>query len=86
VYRLFGSKLGILTALLDIAAVEYEKREPGLGTYPIHGLRIGVGDDVVRVEPVGRKAVGVVEPRGGSPTRAEGRVDITDGVRRHILL
>jgi hypothetical protein len=71
--------------LLDVVPLEVEKAEPDLGTYTVPSLKIGVGDVAVRVEPVGRNAVGVVRPRGDPSVRAEGRVDVTDGVRKYIL-
>jgi hypothetical protein len=70
---------------LDIVPQEVEKVEQGLGLYKAPGLKIGVGDAAVRVVPVGRNAVGLVGPQGDDGVRAEGRVDITDGVRKYIL-
>jgi hypothetical protein len=71
--------------VLDVVQVEIERAEPDLGAYTIPGLRISVGDSAVQVIPVGRNVVGTVFPPGDAGIRAEGRVDITDGVRRHIL-
>jgi hypothetical protein len=68
--------------VLEILPMEILAVEPGLGSYTVPSLKIGLGDVSVRVVPVGRDAVGVIERDGGI---REGRVDITDGVRRYIL-
>lgn len=88
--RLTGQLRGWLaesdpTGVLDVVPVEMEKAEPGLGTYRVPGLKISLGAASVEVVPVGRNVVGVVGPHGDVGVRAEGRVDITDGVRRYIL-
>jgi hypothetical protein len=67
--------------VLEVIPLEVEKAEPGLGAYTIASLQIGVGRRSVQVDPMGRNAVGLVASR----IPAEGRVDITDGVRRYIL-
>jgi hypothetical protein len=71
--------------LLDVVPLVVERVEPGLGAYSIPSLKIGVGDATVEVVPIGRNALGFVNPSRGEGLRAEGRVDITDGVRKHIL-
>jgi hypothetical protein len=71
--------------LLDVISYDVERWEPGLGSYTIQALTIGVGDTAVKVVPVGRDAVGLVSAQGDAGARAEGRVDITDGVRKYIL-
>jgi hypothetical protein len=71
--------------VLEVVPLHFEKGEPNLGVYQVDGLKIGVGDASVQVVPVGRDVVGLVGPRGDSGVRAEGRVDITDGVRKYIL-
>jgi hypothetical protein len=71
--------------LLDIVPLELEQAEPGLGVYKVPGLKIGVGDAAVQVVPVGRNVVGRVGSGREAGVRAEGRVDITDGVRKYIL-
>jgi hypothetical protein len=71
--------------VLDVVPIEVEKAEPDLGVYRVPGLRIGLGDAAVQVVPVGRNVVGTVGPRGDLGVRAEGRVDITDGIRKSIL-
>src|SRR5262249_38714300 len=71
--------------VLDVAQFEEVRYEPGLGSYPMPVLRIGVGEASVQVVPMGRNAVGLVSPPGQPGVKAEGRVDITDGVRKYIL-
>ncbi|MBV9122251.1 MAG: hypothetical protein JO112_02685 [Planctomycetes bacterium] len=71
--------------VLEIVPMELEKAEPGLGSYRIPGLKINLGEAGVQVVPVGRNVVGIVGPQGEVGVRAEGRVDITDGIRRYLL-
>jgi hypothetical protein len=71
--------------VLDIVPMEIERAEPGLGIFRIPSLKISLGEAAVEVMPVGRYAVGMVGPQGDAGMRAEGRVDITDGIRRYIL-
>jgi hypothetical protein len=71
--------------VLDVIPLEVQKIEPGLGIYTIPALKIGLGDAAVKVDPMGRNAVGIIELPGRPPTRAEGRVDITDDIHRYIL-
>jgi hypothetical protein len=95
--------------VLEVLAFDVQRSEPDLGTYTIPSLKIGLGDASVRVEPVGRNAMGIIGARAGSGlgaagwsgsglgteggvaaqvpvgARAEGRVDLTDGIRRYIL-
>jgi hypothetical protein len=71
--------------VLEVIPIDMEKAEPGLGIYRISGLKISLGDAAVQVVPVARNVVGVVGPQGDVGIRAEGRVDITDGIRRYIL-
>lgn len=71
--------------VLDVLPMETEIAEPGLGVYRVPGLKVSLGDAAVRVVPVGRNVVGLVGPQGDVGGRAEGRVDITDGIRKYIL-
>jgi hypothetical protein len=73
------------TKILDVLPIDTEKAEPGLGLYTIPALKISLGDASVQVLPVGGKVLGFVGPNSDGGMRAEGRVDITDGVRRYIL-
>jgi hypothetical protein len=71
--------------LLDVVPLEVQSIEASLGVYNIPSLKIGVGDSSVQIVPRGRDALGIVGGPGGLGIRAEGRVDITDGVRKYIL-
>jgi hypothetical protein len=71
--------------VLDVYGLELERAETGLGVYLAPGLKIGIGDASVIVEPIGRLAVGLVHPHGEGESPAEGRVDIKAGVRRYII-
>jgi hypothetical protein len=71
--------------VLAVVPMEIEAIESGLGTYTVQSLKISLDDAAVQVVPVGRNVVGIVGPQGDAEVRAEGRVDITDGIRRYIL-
>jgi hypothetical protein len=71
--------------LLMIYDQEYDKLEQGLGMYKISGLNVGLRDSLVKIIPVSRSVVGSVESQGDAGVRAEGRVDISDGMRKYIL-
>jgi hypothetical protein len=71
--------------ILDVVPELIEKREEGLGAYKVRSLEVRLGGATVRVVPVGRNVVGFIGPRGDVGVRAQGRVDITDGVRKYIL-
>ncbi len=88
--RLIGQMRGWLAesdpaGVLEVLPMEVERAEPGLGTYRVQSLKVRLGESAVEVMPVGRNAVGTVAPSGEIAMHAEGRVDITDGVRRYIL-
>ena len=71
--------------VLDVVRTDVERAEPGLGTYQAPSLTISLGEAAVLVVPVGRDVVGIVGSQGDIGIRAEGRVDITDGIRKYIL-
>lgn len=71
--------------VLEVAPLEVEVAEPGLGAYRVAGLKISLGQAAVQVAPVGRNVVGMVGPQGDAGIRAAGRVDVTDGIRKYIL-
>jgi hypothetical protein len=70
---------------LIIERMEVERTEPRLGTYMAPALKISLGDAAVRVVPMGRDVRGSYRNEGGTECRYEGRVDITDGVRKYVL-
>ena len=60
-------------------------REVRFGEYELPSLEIVLGDTEVRVEPRARFNVGrLKDPVSGSEYPVEGRIDITDGVRRYL--
>jgi hypothetical protein len=71
--------------VLDVVPIELRRIEPDLGLYLAPGLKISLNHAAVEVLPVGRNVVGMVGPHGDAGIRADGRVDITDGVRKYIL-
>jgi hypothetical protein len=71
--------------ILDVTPDQAERWEPGLGYCSLPTLTIEVGSDTIRVEPMGRHALGIVELPSGAVLKAEGRVDITAGARKYIL-
>jgi hypothetical protein len=71
--------------VLDVVPIEYRRIEPNLGIYIAPGLKISLNQAVVDVAPVGRNVIVTVGPHGDAGIRAEGRVDITDGIRKYVL-
>ena len=71
--------------ILDVVPLAIERVEPNLGICTVPSLKIGLGAASVEVVPVGRNVVGLIGPHGAAGVRMEGRVDITDGIRRYIL-
>jgi hypothetical protein len=72
--------------LLDLAPLEFEKREQGLGAYRIKGLAIHFGESTVKVVPVGRNVAAHLGPYAEpGHEKAEGRVDITNGAYKYYL-
>jgi hypothetical protein len=71
--------------LLIIERMEIERHEPRLGTYVAPALKISLGDAAVRAVPMGRDVRGSYRNEAGTECRYEGRVDITDGLRKYVL-
>ena len=72
--------------LLDLVPLDFEKREEGLGAYRIPGLAIRFGDNLVKVVPVGRNVLAHLGPYAEpGHEKAEGRVDVTNGVYKYYL-
>jgi hypothetical protein len=68
--------------VLAVVEEEMETNEPDLGPCTAPSLRIGVDNDVVKVLPIARGALGFLGELGRVGTRAEGRVDITNGLKK----
>jgi hypothetical protein len=74
-----------LNERISIQSEWIQRRELGLGTYNVEGLRIEIGDSSVKVEPISRHVVGYVNLPGGGEIRASGRVDIGNGVHEYVV-
>jgi hypothetical protein len=80
--------------LLEIVPYEVQRVEDRLGVYDAPAMKIRLGTDAVDLLPVGRFSIGHLsvhtlrrfqEENGVGETPA-GRVDITDGERKYLLL
>jgi hypothetical protein len=76
--------------LLEILRYDVERVEDRLGIYDAPALKIRLGTDEVDVVPVGRYTIGpipahVIQSRGTDGPMG-GRVDITNGERKYLLL
>jgi hypothetical protein len=61
-------------------------REPSLGGYRVPRLDLNVFGKWIGIIPKARRTVGTaIPPQKSTPERAEGRVDITDELRRYVL-
>src|SRR5690349_5159303 len=68
--------------ILSVVPIPVDRNETGLGSYRAEGFNISLNDDTsVQVIPIARNVAGFLA--GGR--RAEGRVDITNGVEKHSL-
>lgn len=70
--------------VLEVVTVPVNKWEEGMPPYRVEGLEVSLGKTTVHILPVGRNVIGYLEPCGG-PTRAEGRVDISNGGFGYLL-
>jgi hypothetical protein len=72
--------------ILQIQERRFPIREEGIGAYEAQGLAIGLGPRQVRVEPVARNVAGPLSATGViGMSRAYGRVDMTDGLKRYMI-
>lgn len=72
--------------VIKIEESQEEVKEPGLGPYRVPRLNLRAFGKWVGVVPKARRTVGAAKPPQKSvPERAEGRVDITDELRRYVL-
>jgi hypothetical protein len=73
-------------AVIEIKETEEDVNEPGLGRYRVPRLDLRVFGKWVGVIPKARRTVGTAKPpRKSAPEQAQGRVDITDELRRFVL-
>jgi hypothetical protein len=92
VERLFDQLRAWLTesdperTIFEVKTNKQEITEPGLGHYRIPRLDIHAFGKWIGIIPKARKTVGrATPPQTSAPTRAAGRVDITDEIRRYVL-
>jgi hypothetical protein len=72
--------------VIEIEEGEQRIREPGLGNYRVPRLDLRAFGKWIGIIPKARKTVGTATPpQKSAPQRAEGRVDITDELRRYVL-
>jgi len=72
--------------LLNLAPLEFEHREQGLGAYNIRGLAINYGTCTVKVVPAGRIVHFHLGPYAEpGHESAEGRVDISSAYNKYYL-
>lgn len=80
--------------LLETMRYDVERVEGRLGIYDAPALKIRLGTDEVDIVPVGRFAIGPLSAQAfksllavqGNDGPAAGRVDITNGERKYLLL
>ena len=80
--------------LLETMRYKVERVEDRLGVYDAPALKIRLGTDEVDVLPVGRYAIGPIPAQAikslpvaeGTDSPAAGRVDITNGERKYLLI
>lgn len=80
--------------LLEIVPYEVERVEKRLGIYDAPVLKIRLDTDAAEILPVGRYAIGPLAPQilkglsgaEGTGGPAAGRVDITNGERKHLIM
>lgn len=74
------------TGLIEIDENLERINEPSLGLYSVSRLDLRAFGKWIGIIPKARKTIGTATPSPGkAPERAQGRVDITDELRRFIL-
>jgi hypothetical protein len=72
--------------LIEIKEGQHDVTEPGLGRYHIPRLDLRAFGKWVGIIPKARRTVGTAKPpQKSAPERADGRVDMTDELRRFVL-
>lgn len=71
--------------LLIVDPFRLRQTEMGLGAYEVQAFTIRLDDTIIQIRPVARFVVGTVKLPDGKERKAQGRVDVTDGVRRYTL-
>jgi hypothetical protein len=71
---------------IEIEESQQDITEPGLGRYRVPRLNLQIFGKWIGIIPKARRTVGTAKPpQKSAPERAEGRVDITDELRRYVL-
>jgi hypothetical protein len=71
---------------IEIQENQQDVAEPGLGRYRVPRLDLRAFGKWIGIIPKARRTVGTAKPpQKSAPERAEGRVDITDELRRYVL-
>ena len=72
--------------LIGVEEGQKEILEPGLGDYRFPYLNLRAFGKWIGIIPKARRTVGTAKPpQQAAPTRAEGRVDMTDELQRYVL-
>ncbi len=72
--------------VVEMKEIEQQVTEPGLGRYHIPRLDLNVFGTWIGVIPKARRTVATATPpQRAAPQRADGRVDMTDELRRYVL-
>jgi hypothetical protein len=71
---------------IEVKENQEDITEPGLGRYRVPRLDIRAFGKWIGIIPKARKTVATAQPpQKSAPERAEGRIDITDELRRYVL-
>src|SRR5437762_14207546 len=71
---------------IEIEQSEQEVREPGFYRYRVPRLNLYAFGKWIGIIPKARRILGTANPpQKSAPERAEGRIDITDELRRYVL-
>jgi hypothetical protein len=72
--------------VIEVEQNEEYINEPGLGRYRVPRLNLRVLGKWIGIIPKARRTVGSAKPpQKSAPERADGRIDITDELRRYVL-
>jgi hypothetical protein len=74
------------TGIIEIECNKEKVREQGLGRYEVPRLDLHAFGKWIGIIPKARRTVGTATPpQKRAPQRADGRIDITDELRRYVL-
>lgn len=72
--------------VLKVEMRSHQLREEGVGAYPIHSLSIVLGTRSVDILPIARKVMAIFDEGQAPARKAQGRVDMTNGLEKYLLL